>query len=399
MYKIFNYYENGELVKKKVIELLEPEKQEIEKIGEILNTPKFKELVYNQRQNEFMKLLLEKLKSGERINLLFSGLAGTGKTFSGKMIACELKKPFVYLNGQMTPKKIREMLLNLKENAIVLIDEIHNLSESVAETIYPAIEYNEISDNGKAIKLNNPLFIGTTTEPEKLPKPLLDRFFRVEFEEPTEETIRGILQKMNVVEETISYLVNHTLNIRIIKKLVNYMDLFGERNKESLNKVFKMMRINIHSGLTEEQDKYISYLQSHKIASLRNMGIILRMSEERIKYEIENELLRKGMILITSKGRQLAFDDGLNNLDELRKAEEKISEAPKFHQDSRETARIYLKEHPELKEKFGKRMFELINFMSEKIEQGIEPDLIDFNSFGNDKKISESFKDNYLEML
>lgn len=397
--KIQRFYDGDILIKEKTLWHLESDEPKESLKGEILNSPKFDDLVYSEKQKEFMKLVLNKLKI-ERLHLLLSGPAGTGKTYSAKMLACELKKPFIYLNGQMSPKRIAETIINAEKNSLILIDEIHNLPDKVSETIYPAIEYDEISQNGKMIRLkNNVIFIGTTTEPEMLPKPLLDRLFRVEFDEPDEELAKQILLKMNVNEDIAHKLLNHTLNIRILKKLIKIMQMYGEVNGENLTKLFRMMKINVYSGLSDIQDKYIEYLKKIKIASLRNLSLVLRMSENQIKYEIETELIRKGLIVITSKGRSLNPEISSYTYEEIEKAKQKIDEAPKFKQDSRELARIYLQNHPELKEKFSKRIFELINFMSEKIEQGIEPDLVDISSFGNDKQINESYKDNYLEEL
>jgi len=232
-----------------------------------------------------------------------------------------------------------------------------------------------------------------------LPKPLLDRLFRVEFDEPDELMAKKILLKMQISEEVADKLLNHTLNIRILKKFVKLIGMYGG-GMNGLVKLFRLMKINLYSGLSDIQDNYINYLRRiGKPVSLRSLSLVLRLSEERIKYEIESELIRKGLITITSKGRELNPELSDYTYEDLNKAKEKVDEAPKFHQDSRETARIYLKEHPEIREKFGKKIFELINFMSEKIENGIECDLIDFNSFGADKPIKDSFTDNYLEEL
>jgi len=38
---------------------------------------------------------------------------------------------------------------------------------------------------------------------------------------------------------------------------------------------------------------------------------------------------------------------------------------------------------------------ELVNFIAEKIKEGIEPDLIDFESFGTDTSIEQSYNNNY----
>jgi len=376
------------------IQSFEPER---EKVGEIINKPKFEDVVFTPKQEVFMKLILDKLKKGERRNLLFSGLAGTGKTYSAKMCASETRKPFLYLNGAMSKRKIINLMLSAKDNAIILIDEIHNLPEKVAEIIYSAIQDNEIYDDGKRNILNNITFIGTTTEPENLPKPLQDRFMRIEFDEPDEQTLTKILKKMGLNDECIAYLINYTLNIRILKKIIEYTELYGEKNEENLIKVFRLMKINIYSGLSDEQEKYISHLKSIKKASLRNLSLVLRRSENYIKLDIEPDLIRKQMIIISSRGRELNPELRDFGYDELQKESEK--EHSEKTLDEIEMAHRYLKENPEIKKKFGKRYLELVNFIADKIIEGISPDEIDFESFGNDIPIEESYENNYLEEL
>jgi len=272
-----------------------------EKIGEIITTPHFEDVIFPPKLSNFMRLVLERLKK-ERLNLLFSGYAGTGKTYSSKMIACETGKPFIYINGAMSKNRIIELMLNAKENAIVLIDEIHNLPEKICEIIYSAIQDNEIYEDGKCKPLGNISFIGTTTEPESLPKPLLDRFMRIEFEEPDEESAKLILNKMGLASADVTNMLKYTLNIRVLKKIVSYMEMYKENKLEN---VFDLMRINIESGLSEEQENYIKYLKSVEKASLRNLSLVLRRSDEYIKRDIEPDLIRKSLIVISSRGRML----------------------------------------------------------------------------------------------
>jgi len=276
---------------------------EIKSIGEIVTFPTFNDVVYSEHQKEFMKLAIEKMKT-HKINLLFSGFAGTGKTYSSKMIACETQKPFVYLTGSMGKSRIIDMLLNLKPNALVLIDEIHNMTERIAEIIYPAIEYGEIYLDGER-KLVDCCFIGTTTEPEKLPKPLLDRFMRIEFEEPNELLINKILEKRGISKKVREYLLRHTTNIRVLNKLIDYIQLYGQINESNCLRVFKLMKINAVSGMSNEQEKYIDYLKKVGKSGLRNIGLVLRRSENYIKMDIEPELIKRGIISITSRGREL----------------------------------------------------------------------------------------------
>jgi Holliday junction resolvasome RuvABC ATP-dependent DNA helicase subunit len=168
--------------------------------------------------------MLEKAKT-ERINLLFYGQQGTGKTTTAKMFAVELNKPFVYLNGTMSKEKIMEVLLNSKRNSLILIDEIHSWRESIAELIYPAIQDNELIINGKIKKIDY-MFIGTTTEPEKLPKPLLDRFKQVELEELEGEQLRKLMLIKGCQEKAIDLILNYSNNFRIIQNIIDLIKLY-----------------------------------------------------------------------------------------------------------------------------------------------------------------------------
>jgi Holliday junction resolvasome RuvABC ATP-dependent DNA helicase subunit len=364
--------------------------QKTEEIGEILTSPMFEDVIYPENQKEFMRLIVSDLKQGKHLNLLFSGLAGTGKTYSAKMLAAETSKPFVYLTGSQGKQKIVETLMNIKKNSIVLIDEIHNLPERVAEIIYPAIEYDEIYLNGKKKQMDC-VFIGTTTEPEKLPKPLLDRFMRIEFEEPDKDALELILQKMNVPERVILKLLCFTQNIRSIKKILTYIKLFGEINEDSLDKVFAVMKIDKYTYLSADQQKYIDYLNQVDKASLRNLSLILRRSGNYLLYEVEPELIKKGMIFITSKGRELNPEFKEMGYAELQKERDKHH--AKYSKEDKDMAICWLKEH-NIGEKLGSRYFELVNSVAEDIANGIVPDSVDYDSFSDDKSIEESKKDN-----
>lgn len=301
MKKVTDYYLNGILMRS--VEKITPEPY-IAQIGEVLTKPKFEDVIYSNKQKEFIRLVLERIKMGEQVNLLFSGFAGTGKTYSSQMISVETNRPYVYLSGNQSKVKVLEILNNLKDNSVVCIDEIHGMRDAVCEVIYPVIEYGELYDGG--IKKNlNAIFICTTTEPEKLPKPLQDRLMRIEFDEPDKQMTKQILNKMQLNEECVNLLMNYTLNIRILKKLIGYMDMYGNRDKLNLIKVFQMMKINEKTGLSEDQEKYISYLKKVDKASLRNLSLVLRRSENYVKLDIEQDLIRKELISISSRGRML----------------------------------------------------------------------------------------------
>jgi len=370
-----------------------------EKIGEVIDSPTFEDVIYENGVGDIIKKIIERLKEGKRINLLLYGNAGTGKTYSSRMISAETKRPFVYITGSQGKNRIIETVTNLKENAIVLVDEIHNMRTSVAEIIYPAIQDGEVYLNGERIKLKNVIFIGTTTEPSELPKPLKERFNMIELSELSKENLRKYLRKRNVNEEAIDILLNHTTNMRVLNNLLDLIGLYGDFSLKNVKKVFDIKNIDPYTGLSKWQEKYLECLKGQKTgkASLTTISIHLGKSSDYIKKEIEPELLKKNYILITSRGRMLhpEFEDyGFKQLIEARKKKE---EDPDFSNMEREMAEDWLKDHKNVKEKFSDRYFKLVNFIARLFEQGIDPDTIDIYSCGKDMDFDEFFEKEYKD--
>jgi Holliday junction resolvasome RuvABC ATP-dependent DNA helicase subunit len=392
MLNITNYFDaEGNLLRRITTERIVIKAENTLNYGETLTKPVFEDVIFEDNVKDAVKLIIENSKKMPT-NILLWGSAGTGKTTTGKMLAVELDRPFVYLNGQMSQKKVLEIICNLKPNSLVLFDEIHNMPDRVAEIMYPAIQDGEIGLDGRVIKLDNIMFVATTTEPQMLPKPLKDRFKQVELEELGKDKLKILLNKQGVQDKVIEYLLNHTTNIRIINNLLEMVLLYGDYTEENLIKVFRLKKINLYNGLSDLQTKYLDILKKQtKPTSLRALCLMLSKSEDYLKLEVEGELIKKELIIVTSRGREI------NPV--MKESLENIKEPPKFDIDSRQVAIDYLNNNPQIKNKFGSRYLELVNWLAEKIDNGISPDTIDIYSFGNDIDIEQSFDNNYLEDL
>jgi len=117
---------------------------------------------------------------------LVYGPPGLGKTALAHVLSREMAAPIRVTSGPVVerPGDLAAILTNLEPGAVLFIDEIHRLSASVEEILYPAMEdfkLDLIIGQGPAARTLNiqlPRFtlVGATTRAGLLTAPLRDRF-------------------------------------------------------------------------------------------------------------------------------------------------------------------------------------------------------------------------------
>ena len=262
-------------------------------------------------------------------HVLLYGPPGLGKTTLSAIIAHEMGVNIRITSGPAIekPGDLAALLTNLSENDVLFIDEIHRLSRSIEEVLYPALEDYALDiiigkgPSARSLRIDLPKFtlIGATTRAGQLTSPLRDRFGVImRLEMYTHEQLSDIIQRSAVIlgiacdkagAMEIARRARGTPRIanRLLKRVRDFAEVMGDgRITEDIAKI-ALDRLEIDSLGLDNMDKRMlnMIIKGYGGGPVGLETLASAIGEEAVTLEdvCEPYLMQLGFISRTPRGR------------------------------------------------------------------------------------------------
>jgi len=313
--------------------------KEDEVLDSALRPKKWSDYVGQSKIKENIRIIIEAAKKRGQVpdHLLFYGNSGLGKTTLAQLVALEMGKEIRITSGPAIERAgdLAAILTNLSEGDVLFLDEIHRISKTIEEYLYPAMEdykLNLILGKGpmaRTMELKLPRFtlIGATTRPGFLSAPLRNRFgatFQLNFyaKEDVEKIIERSAKILNISVEpdavkTIAKCSRFTPRVanRLLKRVRDFAEVKsdGKVTKQIAEHALGFLEVD-QMGL-EPGDRNILLALINKFnggpVGLQTLAAAAMEEEDTILDIYEPYLMQTGFLERTPRGRiasRLAYE-------------------------------------------------------------------------------------------
>ena len=304
-----------------------------ERLENSLRPTTLKEYIGQDKVKENMKIYIEAAKKRKEAldHVLLYGPPGLGKTTLSNIISNEMNSNLKITSGPAIekPGDLAAILTGLSEYDVLFIDEIHRLSKSVEEILYPALEDYTLDivigkgPSAKSIRIDLPKFtlIGATTKAGALTTPLRDRFGIVErLELYSSEDLATIVKrsskilKLEIDEEAALEIARRSRGTprianRLLKRVRDYALVLGNGNIDLKMAKHALNKLEIDElGLDEIDRKLLEMMivqYSGRPVGIEALAASIGEEIDTIEDVYEPYLIQIGFIARTLRGRQV----------------------------------------------------------------------------------------------